>query len=280
MHKDIVDNPSTGRSPLAFFVLMFALSIPLSLAGTLMERELLPGLPLSALVVPFCPLIAAAVLVYRENKLQGVIDLLKRTFDYKRVTAKVWFIPTVLLMPGVMILEYGLLRLMGSSIPAPQFSLWTSLILFGAFFIAAAGEELGWMGYAIDPLQDRLQALPASIVLGVVWTVWHFILLAQVSRSPAWIAWWSVATVAQRIIIVWLYNNTGKSVFIAVVYHAMMNLTWQLFPINGSYYEPRITALIVAPIAIMVSVMWGPKTLAQYRYARSGTEVRLGTTQA
>ena len=59
-----------------------------------------------------------------------------------------------------------------------------------------------------------------------------------------------------------------------VVYHAMLNLTWQLFPINGSFYDPRITALIVTFVAVIVTVVWGPKTLAQYRYARSGQEVQ------
>lgn len=261
------------RSPLAFFLLVFALSIPLSLTGTLIERELLPGLPVSSLVVPFCPLIAACLLVYRENKAKSVIGLLKRSFDYKRVAAKIWYAPAILLMPGVMILEYELLRLAGSLIPVPQFSIWTPPVMFMAFFIAALGEELGWMGYAIDPMQDRSNALQASILLGLIWAAWHFLPLVQVGRSPAWIAWWSLETVAQRVLIVWLYNNTGKSVFVAATYHAMLNLTWQLFPINGSYYDPRITALIVSGMAVIVTVVWGPKTLAQFKQGVNHADV-------
>lgn len=141
------------KSPLTFFFLVFALSIPLSLAGAVIGLELLPGLPLSSLVVTFCPMIAALILVYRANGTEGVTGLLKRSFDYKRIRAKAWYSLIILLMPGVMVLAYGLLRLMGSPIPAPQFPVLAPLVGFIVAFIAALGEELGWMGYVIDPMQ-------------------------------------------------------------------------------------------------------------------------------
>ena len=43
----------------------------------------------------------------------------------------------------------------------------------------------------------------------------------------------------------------------------MINVTWQLFPVNGSFYDPRITALLVTCVAAIITVVWGPKTLAQ-----------------
>jgi hypothetical protein len=92
----------------------------------------------------------------------------------------------------------------------------------------------------------------------------------QAGRSQAWIAWQCLFWVTSRVLFVWLYNNTGKSVFAAALYHAMLNMTWQLFPANGSFYDPRITGLIVAVTALFVIVVWGPKTLTQYRFSRSG----------
>lgn len=267
--KPLENNTSKYKSPLTFFLLVFALSIPLSLAGTMIGLELLPGLPVSSLVVTFCPLFAALILVYRENKTEGVTELLKRSFDYKRISAKVWCTTAFLLMPGVMVLSYGLMRLMGSPVPAPQFPVLAPLVTFLAFFFASLGEELGWMGYAIDPMQDRLSALQASLVLGLAWAAWHIIPVVQAGRSPSWISGQCLFWVASRVLFVWLYNNTGKSVFAAAVYHSMLNVTWQLFPINGSFYDPRITGLIVACVAVIVTFLWGPKTLAQYRYTRS-----------
>ena len=108
------------RSPLKFFLLVFALSVPFWLIGAMTRLELLPGLPVSSLGA-FCPLLAALILVYRENKTAGVTELLKRSFDYKRIRAKVWYIPILLLMPGVMVLSYGLMRLLGLPLPNPHY---------------------------------------------------------------------------------------------------------------------------------------------------------------
>ena len=81
---------SRSRAPLKFFLLVFALSVPFWLLGAATDVQLLPGLPMSALAL-FCPVMAAAILLYRENGTAGVIELLKRAFDYQRISAKVWY---------------------------------------------------------------------------------------------------------------------------------------------------------------------------------------------
>lgn len=267
MNSSASINVSTSKSPLLFFVLVFALSSPFWLIGAVTGLQLLPGLPVSGLSA-FCPLLAALMLVYKENKITGVSELLKRSFDFKRISAKVWYSAMILFWPGVMVLSFGLMRLMGSSIPAPQFSVLTLLTLFLATFLAGLGEELGWSGYAIDPMQDRLTALWASIVLGLVWTAWHLVLLMQAQQSLSYIVWQSLTYVPERVLFVWLYNNTGKSVFAVAVFHAMLNISWQLFLINGSFYDPRITGLIITIAAAIVIFLWGPKTLARYKFAQ------------
>ncbi len=253
---------SPNRSPLTFFLLVFALSLPFWVIGSVTGLRLAPGLPVSALMA-FCPLLAASILVYREDKSAGVIRLLKRSFDHERIRAKVWYVPIVLLMPGVMVLAYGLMRVMGLPLPAPRLSLVAALVMFVAFFVAGLGEELGWSGYAIDPMQERWGALRAAVLLGLVWAAWHAVPLLQVDRPPAWIAWWCLATVGLRILTVWLYNNTGKSVFATILFHDSSNVSWLMFPNFGSHYDPRITGLIVAVVAAIVTVIWGPRTLAR-----------------
>jgi uncharacterized protein len=259
---------SASRFPLAFLLLVFALSVPLWLAGGVIGLDIMPGLPISSVVVTFCPMIAALILVYKREKGAGAAKLLKRAFDHDRINSSVWYIPVVLFMPAVMVLEYALLRLMGSPIPAPHFPFWMPLLMLVVFFLAALGEELGWMGYAIDPLQARLGALPAGILLGIAWAAWHIVPVVQVGRSVEWIVWQCLFWVATRVIIVWLYNNTGRSVFASALFHSTLNVTTYLFPINGSFYDPRITALIVIVAALIIIFVWGPRTLAQYRFTR------------
>ena len=146
---------------------MFALSLPFWLLGAVTERHLLPGLPLSALAF-LCPVTAAAVLVHRQDGTAGVIGLLKRAFDYQRIRPKIWYAPIFLLMPGVMVLSYGVMCVIRVPLPTPQFSAPATVGLFLAFFLGGAGEELGWSGHIIDRLQRRWTALQASVLVGLL----------------------------------------------------------------------------------------------------------------
>lgn len=65
---------------------------------------------------------------------------------------------------------------------------------------------------------------------------------------------------ALRVLIVWLYNNTGRSVFAATLFHAFSNVSSVTY---SSYYDPHITGLIVAFVATIVVLVWGPRTLVR-----------------
>jgi membrane protease YdiL (CAAX protease family) len=196
-----------------------------------------------------------------------VIDLLRRAFDYRRIRGVVWYVPIFLLMPAVSLVAYALMRLLDMPLPTPQFPTRVAALMFLAFLAAAMGEELGWSGYAIDPMQERWSALQAGILLGLVGALWHIVPLLQANRSPAWIAWWCLYAVAARVLIVWLYNNTGRSVLAAALCHAMLNMSWMLFPVYGSHFDPRLGGLVMASAAALVTLAWGARTLARYRDA-------------
>jgi membrane protease YdiL (CAAX protease family) len=57
-----------------------------------------------------------------------------------------------------------------------------------------------------------------------------------------------------RIIIVWVFNNTGKSILPAVLLHATYNIAYIMYPYNGSHYDPVLlcVALGVAVTAILI----------------------------
>lgn len=245
-----------------FFVVTFAFTIPFWVLGSLIGLQLLPGVPIDGLAF-ICPGVAALILAKKENGWLEAMALLKRAFDFNRIKAKIWYAPILLIMPFVMALSYLLLRLTGVQVPAPDITITPTVTLSILFFIGAAGEEVGWSGYATEPLQRRLGALKASIVLGAVWAIYHYPGLLHAHRSVEWIAWWTLYALSLRVIMVWLFNNTGKSVFAMVFFHMMINLTWQLFPVNGSYFDPQITGLILALMAIIIIIVWGSKNLSR-----------------
>jgi membrane protease YdiL (CAAX protease family) len=259
---------SVKKSPLKFFVLVYVLALPFWLLGALagdLTKAIPINLPISALMF-VCPITAAVILTYREQKSRGVKQLLARIFDYKRTRQKIWYVPTILLMPVIMVLSYGVMRLVGMPLPEPQIPFLAIPIFFLVFFIGAIGEEVGWSGYAIDPLQDRWSALQASLILGSVWAIWHVVPYIQAHNALAWIAWQCLGTVGLRVIITWLYNNTGKSVFVAILFHDMLNVSTFLFPNYGSHYDPAITGIIIIITAAIVTFLWGAKTLARYTF--------------
>lgn len=248
----------------AFFALVFALSVPCWLLGAITEHGLFPGVPVSALMV-FAPGLAASILVYRREGAIAAAALLRRIVDYRRITPTTWYLPILILMPSAMLLTYELTRMLGVDIQTDTVTVAGATRLLGIFFIAAMGEELGWSAYAIEVLQRRLSALAASLMLGIVWAGWHLVPLLQAGRAPDWIAWWCLYAVALRVLHTWLYNNTNRSVFGAALFHAVCNTSWQLFPIAGSHWDPRIGAPIVAGIAAVVAIIWGPRTLSRFK---------------
>lgn len=258
-------NAPSDASPWIFFTLVFALSVPLWIIGAVTGLLLPLGLPVGALMA-FNPLIAAALLAYRRDGETGVKALLRQSIDPSHITTR-WLVIAIFLMPAVMGLEYEFLRISGGAIPLPDFSASNAVLLMALFFVAAIGEEAGWQGYAAPLLQSKHSALVASLILGLVWAIFHIVPFFQMGRSPPWIWWQCLTMLPLRIIIVWLCNNTGRSVLIAVIFHTILNLSQFLFPIYGSHYDPFITFMILAPIAGMVTVFWGAKSLARSRWA-------------
>jgi membrane protease YdiL (CAAX protease family) len=250
------------RSPTKFFFLVFALSVPFWLAGGITDLQVMPGLPVSALMA-LCPMSAALILACRESGHAGVSDLLARALDFRRIRAKRWYVPIVGLMGGVDIAVYGVMRWMDLPLPAPQILVPEAALMMVAFFVGALGEELGWSAYITAPLQERWNALQTGLLLGLVAVFWHLVPLLLMQRSASWIAWWCLYAVASRVLIVWLYNNTGQSVFAVALFHATLNLSYMLFPVHGSYFDMRLGGLAMAFTAVVVTLVWGPGTLAR-----------------
>lgn len=93
--------------------------------GFLISGGLLAGLgipanlPVSALMF-VVPVTVASILVYRENKPNGVKQLLLRSFDFKRTNKhKIWYLPALLLIPIIMILVYLTMLIIGFPLPTP-----------------------------------------------------------------------------------------------------------------------------------------------------------------
>lgn len=254
-------NPSaqTNSSPIPFLVWVFILSVPFWIMGMAIQVELPIPLPLSALMA-FNPMIVALILTYRADGMAGVKALLKRVFDFNRIQQQRWFFIIFLMMPILSTLQFFIIATISEDVTDIQLPILVGIPMFILFFIAACGEELGWQGYVYERLANGRSALTTALILGVIWAVWHIIPYTQTSDTLTWVVWQCAVTVWLRILMVWVYVNTGKSLFSAIVFHTMINVSAFLFPNYGSYYDPFIATMVVMSVALVIIGVWG-KTL-------------------
>lgn len=252
---------SDRRAPWAFFVLFLALSVPIWILGAALPRFLPAWLPINlptAALMTFNPALAALILTYREDRWAGVSALLRRVVDIRRVTQPGWWWFVFLFMPAVMAVSYGWVVANGRQPDPALFEIGMAPVLFAMFWIGAIGEELGWQGYAYDRIEARWGVLRAALGLGAFWALIHVIPLIQAERAPLWILWHCSGQIALRVIIVWLYRQTGRSLFAVIVFHAMLNVSEYLIPNYGSSYDPVIVTGLLAFTALGIVTFWEP----------------------
>ncbi|MBC7695193.1 MAG: CPBP family intramembrane metalloprotease [Burkholderiales bacterium] len=255
-----------NKSPLKFFLLVFGLSIPLRVMDTLFDvKRFSLDFSIIDILAAFTPLIAACILVYSEEGRVGISNLFKRIFDYSRITNKMWYVPILFLPFFIYFLIYITLYIFELPLPVVfQIPFLSIPLLFCLFFVGAVVEETGYMGYAVDTMQNRFGAVGAAVLIGIPWAVWHYPSIINQGHNINWIAWGTLGTVAVRVLIVWIYNNTGKSLFACILFHTMLNLGRPLFPKDNTHNPlvdyPHIHYSIIAVVTVVVVLFYG-KTL-------------------
>ena len=90
-------------------------------------------------------------------------------------------------------------------------------------------------------------------------------------QSLEWCLWQMLYVVALRVLMVWVYNNIGRSLFAMDLLHPGFFVWWYLWPVDGtglsipSFYDPRNLAITAVLMAAVVTVLWGSRTLATFR---------------
>ena len=178
-----------------------------------------------------------------------------------------WSLVALLLIPVVAVT--GLLA--HSFFGGPQLGLRTTALFPQVIVILliSLGEEYGWRGFALPRLQKSLSALHASLVLGMVWGIWHypgFLIGAGVPLDmpfTVFMCW----TVLAAVLMTWVYNNTGGSVLSAILMHSAANATFNYLPVLPEFVGQMTTFSVflglLALAAVLVVSRYGPKSLVR-----------------
>jgi len=254
------------RSPLAFFAVVLALAVPSWLASRFVGVVGSLKIPVTDLMLGCTPLTAAIILIWRREGARGVVELLKRAVDVRGLARTRWFLPAVLLAPLVYGATYVGLHLAGHG-GTVEPHLLRLPILAAIMFLLAIGEEAGWTGYLLDPLQARWGALGASLIIAVPWWLGHLPSIAEIGGTASDMAWWFPGAIALRILITWLYNNSGRVLSSAVLFHTLLNVGRSVsYPTIGTHYDPTYQIVgysVFSLLAVIVVIVWGGRTLTR-----------------
>jgi membrane protease YdiL (CAAX protease family) len=124
------------------------------------------------------------------------------------------------------------------------------------------GEEYGWRGYLLPRLLP-LGEIRASVLLGVIWGVWHLPLLLAGLNYPGVNIWLAIlvftfVTMALSFTYTWFYVASSGSVLVAAVFHASTNqfsdTFWvpPLLSVTNPFAPSLISSVLIMVLAIVV----------------------------
>lgn len=220
--------------------------------------------------------IVALLMTWLTLGAEGLKSFLKR-FLIWRVGWK-WILATLLLLPALQLASV-LLTSWLTRVPADyshpmirdvmplDAPLLVLVVPWMLFEILTNGEEVGWRGYVLPRLQAKYNALAASLIVGVIWSVWHLPKFFGTGTSGGRsFFWFTLFCLAASILYTWLYNNTHGSILLAILFHAANNTAGMILPtsfavVGGIMSNWMVVLYILA--AIVVTLVAGPARLSQ-----------------
>jgi membrane protease YdiL (CAAX protease family) len=261
---------SKWSSVWTYFAIAFGISwlIEAALALSGINMQTASGSVLLSLAV-LGPAIAAISLTYLTQDKKGIRDYWQRITDIRRISLR-WYL-VIFLLPAALFGLGALLDLLtgGSGAQWGKQIMQSSanpiyLIIIAVF--APAFEEFGWRGYALDRLQLRWDALVSSLMLGVLWALWHLPIFFipgtyQYGLGVGSLAFWTymISVIPLTILFTWIFNNTFSSTLSAILFHIMIDFTGEVFSLTERGYTYFILLTVVASIVIIMK--WGAKTM-------------------
>ena len=144
-----------------------------------------------------------------------------------------YYLLALVLFPAIWLVGNVLSRILGMEAPLSSQPVDVKLlgIIVISFFYnccySGLAEEPGWRGFALPRLQGKFSPLVSSLILGVLWAVWHapgrFGGIEAKSLSDTLVEW--VLILLVTIIFTWLFNRTKGSILVTALLHPAMNAT-------------------------------------------------------
>ena len=179
-----------------------------------------------------------------------------------------WYAVAVGLPILLIVLEGAIFGLLGNpidpSLVSGSLAAYLPTLVF-LTLIAGLGEEPGWRGFALGRLETRYAPVPATLLLGLLWALWHLPLVLVDPRFPhgftslAPLVLLAVLTLLGIVFIAffytWVYNGT-RSVLLCMLLHGSFNMATGAFPAPFEVLqrEVYVTLLVVQDITLLAAL--------------------------
>jgi hypothetical protein len=216
------------------------------------------------LLAPYGPTIAGFVVTGITEGKPGVKALWKRFWN--RSLSLKWLFVILLFFPTLRLAANFVSRTLDGQ--AYPFLTWPDQpwmfippLIANGLIHGGLSEEFGWRGYVLPRFQAKWNALVSSLVLGVIWGVWHLPLIKagmSFTNSVAELILWQTLV---AIFFTWVFNDTNGSILAVVLFHAMANCSSDIVWCCGS--SPWYFFGVYLLAGILIVIIFGPKNLVR-----------------
>lgn len=263
-----------SKHPLVwFYVLAFGISwlgwMPAVLGSHAIAPFDAPSFQFLLILPAVAPALAAAIVTRQVYGRAHVEKLFQALFQWRAGVR--WYLVALLAPLALLLLAQGITKGFGLPVTRPAFQGDVFSLAFSAFVLSLFSnpwEEAGWRGFALPHLQKRYTAVTATLIVGVLWGVWHLPLFFwkdnPISQYPFWP--WFIGTVAGAFLYTWLYNSTRGSLLLPSLFHVALNT----FGVVVSGVSILALAFLYVLAAIVLVMVFGQDNLARCERVRAG----------
>jgi uncharacterized protein len=200
----------------------------------------------------------------------GIRDLVERIFRWRvdwryyafAILAPLGLFVIAYLLDRVVMGEWSDLSLLGEADYLPYLS---PLGVLGLWFLTYGfGEETGWRGFALPRLQRDRSATSATLILAMVWACWHlpafFYRDTYIELGIFGFPMFAFSLLFAAMVFTWLYNSTGGSVLMVIIFHAFFN--WFSVSEAGGQFVAGIMTVPVILWALFIPRKYGMENCA------------------
>jgi len=245
----------TSKSILIYVLSTWIISALVWLIGSYFNSSILIIVGISV------PSVLALIMTFRKDK-QTFYGLLKSLFNFK-ISLKSYLL-IFMYLPMIVVISYIIMRLLNIETPDVSYKIYEVPLVFVVilFTMGPLGEEIGWRGYVLPTLTEKHHILKASLILGLIWSVWHLPLFfmshslqyAFVQSYGFFVAFAGYLTYTMLLSIFMgiMYEKTHHHLCAQILIHTIANLTIGIMPIVFNIKGALIQLIIMTLFTLIL----------------------------